>query len=603
VIFTNTTYIDMNIKYDYGSKGSIVNSKFIDINHLDADNVVYVAGAVDIDNTEFRNLTLVDSALYYADSGSGDICNSVFIGNNATDAASIRNINAGRGSGANFFNNTYDVIMIYSISNDRYGSSAVISGTFDAGVNFNVPGVKLTVNDTAGTNGTVTIDRNQRFSWDVSGKIDAGTYNLTASATDGNKYIIDAHANLFEITRANVTINDIESITVRYGDNDTVTVSGTITSNIVAGKSYTGNLSIIIADNDAVTCVVNEDGTFSADVIVKQFNVGVYALNVTVVGNNNYNGTSKKFDTYLTVIEATISPSDVDRIVVDYGADYVIVNGTLNSTKFGVNYTGEITVTIAGLSNSSHAKDGNFSVRISNATPFRVGHYAITVSGEAIDNYNAIAAKTFDDKLEVLAIDPEFSIASPSIGYGENATVYIYLPADATGRVFINASNKYFVNIDDIYGITNATIVLPVSGSYEINATYYGDNNYRKVSANSTLFVERPRTAIGIDVDDVFVGSDVLINFTINSAVTGSFYHDAFGSMRVYVGSKLYNLDVKDGKANLTVPNLAIGNYSIVVIYAGDENYAGSDAFRNFLVNGYVTDLIITLDSYEALVG
>ncbi|WP_296858057.1 S-layer family protein [uncultured Methanobrevibacter sp.] len=602
VTFVAGSNSDGGIIYETGSKGNIINSRFVGTSNIGDDHIVSVNGNVDINNTEFSNNLLTGSALYYGNSGTGSITNSVFVNNTATN--DVRNINIGDISKVTLSENTFDVNLTYNVTNSIYGSLAYIKGNFDAGVNFDIDNVKLIINDTAKINSTVTIDGiNHNFSFNITGKLAAGTYNLTVICNDGNVYYLNYSINDFEITKANVTINNINDITVSYGDNDTITITGSIVNNIYSGNNYTGIVSVIIGDNDAINTTVNKNGTFTVNINVKRFDAGIYALNVSVIGNGNYTGNSMKFNSYLTVKNATITVISVDSIIVDYGVKEVIVNGTLNSTKFGDNYTGNITVTIAGMFNITQAVNGTFSVRITNSTPFKVGKYDIIVSGEAITNYNAISSKSFSNAFEVLNVVPNFVISSPSIGYGENATVYIYLPDDATGKVVINASGKYVVVIDDIYGITNATIVLPVSGSYLINATYYGDDNYQGVSANSTLFVERPRSSLNITVSDTFIGNDVLINFTINSAITGEFFDDAFGLLRVYVGSMFYTVNVTNGKANLSVPSLSIASYNVVAIYNGDDNYAGCDGYTNFQVKGYETFLNITLNKKEILVG
>ena len=151
--------------------------------------------------------------------------------------------------------------------------------------------------------------------------------------------------------------------------------------------------------------------------------------------------------------------------------------------------------------------------------------------------------------------------------------------------------------------IKNVTLSIFNSGSYIINATYCGDHNYLPISANSTLFVERPRTNLNISVKDTFVGNPVLINFTVNSAITGEIFNKSGGILRIYVGGDVYSVNITNGKANLTVPDLSISTYNIIVIYSGDDNYAGCDGYNKFEVKGRETGLNITLNKHIAFVG
>ena len=438
ITFTSTNNQAGGIVYASGTMGCIKNSYFIDSTYLSDNHIITVNGNVSISNSEFKNNAINGSVVYYGSAGSGNIQDSIFSDNKASN---LRNINISNINHVNVYNNTLDVNVTYTITNSTYGSSAYVNGTFDAGVNFELSNVKLIINDTCGTKEIVIIGADKSFTFNISGKLNVGKYNLTVTSNDDNKYNINYLSDNFQVTKASITINTINDITVGYGDNDTITITGYITNNMNYGNNYTGNVSVIIADNKPVNTTVNKNGTFTVNLTIKDFNNGIYALNITIEGSDNFNGSTRKFDTYLTVHNATITITNIDKIIVEYGADYIIVNGTLNSTKFGTNYTGSITVKINELSNKTEVVNQTFSVKITNSTPFKVGKYNIVADGEAISNYNAIATYTLTEGFEVLSIVPDFTISSPSIGYGENATVYITLPDDASGKLVINVSN------------------------------------------------------------------------------------------------------------------------------------------------------------------
>ena len=328
ITFTGTSANDGGIIYEAGSSGCIINSNFTGVTSLMDSHIVTVNGNVDVNNTEFSSNSLTGSALYYSSTGTGSISNSVFTDNEAS--GDVRNINIVDISKVTLSANTFDVDVDYTITNSTYGSLAYIQGTFDTGVNFDINNINLIINDTGKTNITVTISpTTYAFNFDVSGKLAVGKYNLTISNNDGNKYNVNYLSNNFEVTKASITINPISDITVSYGDNDTIVITGSVTNNMGYGKNYTGIVSVIIADNNVVNATVSENGIFTVNVNVKAFNKGVYALNVTILGNGNFTGVSKKFDSYLTVKNATIAITSIENITVDYGVDYVIVNGTL----------------------------------------------------------------------------------------------------------------------------------------------------------------------------------------------------------------------------------------------------------------------------------
>ena len=190
--------------------------------------------------------------------------------------------------------------------------------------------------------------------------------------------------------------------------------------------------------------------------------------------------------------------------------------------------------------------------------------------------------------LEVTKIHPDFVIEAPEIGAGEEAVIFIYLPDGVTGTVFVNASDLYFATIDDVSSVRNVTLNgVPAFGRYTVNATYSGDERYYSASATCTLFVERLKSKLNISVNDVFVGEDVLINFSIVSPKNDSLLDTSSGKLRVFINGNMYNLDVVNGKSNLTISNLTMGNYSIIGLYDGDYYYSSTDSNSAFLVKGH----------------
>jgi uncharacterized protein (DUF2141 family) len=94
--------------------------------------------------------------------------------------------------------------------------------------------------------------------------------------------------------------------------------------------------------------------------------------------------------------------------------------------------------------------------------------------------------------------------------------------------------------------------------------------------------------------DSIKAGESQVINITVNST-------DANGQAIVHVNDKNYTVTIKDGKGNLTVDNLTGGNYTVTVIYEGNDNLTGSWTSASFEVEKL--DSFVNVDISNSTVG
>lgn len=106
---------------------------------------------------------------------------------------------------------------------------------------------------------------------------------------------------------------------------------------------------------------------------------------------------------------------------------------------------------------------------------------------------------------------------------------------------------------------------------------------------NGTVYVYSSKTvyavgmgkitpAIDVNAEDVKVGEDVIINIELPD--------DATGSVEVVIGNITQNVNIKDGKASVTIANLSSGQYSAAIQYSGDNKYnSAKQMFYLMLIN------------------
>lgn len=71
-----------------------------------------------------------------------------------------------------------------------------------------------------------------------------------------------------------------------------------------------------------------------------------------------------------------------------------------------------------------------------------------------------------------------------------------------------------------------------------------------------------------------------------NGVVRVNLPDDATGTVIVTIDGKKYTLKLVDGKAELVIPGLRIGDHKITVFYSGDAKYAANITISQIIVKG-----------------
>jgi hypothetical protein len=114
------------------------------------------------------------------------------------------------------------------------------------------------------------------------------------------------------------------------------------------------------------------------------------------------------------------------------------------------------------------------------------------------------------------------------------------------------------------------------NGINDINILYSGDGQYYNSTNNHQVYVDLKVSQCEVTVQDVFIGEDVKVVVMVDSEATGE--------VSITVNNKTYTKSIVDARAEFTIPNLKIGNYTVHAMYQGDEYYMKSSNNASFLV-------------------
>ncbi|MCR5026471.1 MAG: hypothetical protein K6A34_03395 [Methanobrevibacter sp.] len=201
-----------------------------------------------------------------------------------------------------------------------------------------------------------------------------------------------------------------------------------------------------------------------------------------------------------------------------------------------------------------------------------------------------------------IKIDPNLSIDSPVITYGENGTISLDYNPNATGKVNISLTgkkyNKNYENLDLNATITLSGEILP--DEYNVAVKYSGDGNFTNATAFGILTVNY------LDSDIKVVGFDINVTDSKALMFRVTLPLNATGILNISNGSSL-DVSKSGRKENNTLiidifnNAYAVGEYNWTFTYWDDDIYANSsaNAVSNILiVKTEIIPLNATIDLY-----
>ena len=368
-----------------------------------------------------------------------------------------------------------------------------------------------------------------------------GNYDVVAKYSGDNNYNAAVATSSFTVSKVDstmdVTVNDI-------------VFGGDLTVDVVLPVDATGEV-IITVDGTSYTAGIN-DG--KATQVVKDLTAGSHVVVVKYAGDDKYVGVEVAENVNVAKAQPVLGVVIAD---VDYGNGFVI-----EATLTGVNnapLSGNVIVTVAGKEYIVEVTDGK---GIFTGDKLAAGTYGFAAAWAGNDNYNAVVE---NGDFKVNKIDSTVAVNADDIKVGENVTVTVNVPTDATGDVIIIVDGvDYTVAIEN--GKAVKTIADLKANDYTVTVKYSGDNNYN-ANQNTTEFSVSKISDYNMDI------SVPEIKEGVNSTISVDLPKDATGTVTVEIDGKKYTANVIDGTANVIVSGLSAGDYNITTVYSGDAKY------------------------------
>ena len=426
-----------------------------------------------------------------------------------------------------------DSIIDVAVSDIKVGEDAVIS-------------VKL-LSDATGSV-TVTVNGKDYTETVVNGvanvkvaDLKAGTYDVAVKYSGDNNYNAAVATSSFTVSKVDstmdVTVNDI-------------VFGGDLIVDAVLPDDATGEVVITVNGVDYHVSVENGKATGT----ISGLAAGDYTVAIKYVGDDKYTGVEVAENVNVAKAQPVLGVVIAD---VDYGNGFVI-----EATLTGVNsapLSGNVIVTVNGKEYTVKVTDGK---GIATGDRLAAGTYAFAAAWAGDDNYNIV---TENGDFKVNKVDSSVAVNVNNIKVGEELTITVNVPSDATGDVTVSVDGKEYK-----VAIENGKAVKTISGlkadDYTVTVKYAGDNNYNEATADAEFSVSKISDYnMDISVPEIKEG--------VNSTISVDLPKDATGTVTVEIDGKKYTANVIDGTANVIVSGLSAGDYNITTVYSGDAKY------------------------------
>ena len=384
----------------------------------------------------------------------------------------------------------------------------------------------------------------------------------------------------------NVTLKNSYIYTSNNGGSSSIVLTHvqncTVENNTIVGEGNVGNLLYLNTFNDAGCDLSNDYNKIINNKITGPSPAAGICYGIGINGNNN-------------LIAGNVINYAGNGIVPAWGAtpnnntycDNVLIGGasmSVAASSIAYNNTVSGTLTI-----------GSDSVAYNNTAK------AISVSSNSVvSSSSATAALTVQAGAKVANV----TAASLSVS-GKNAVIENVsisgvgtIKSSATNTTLINStfggmltvqSAKNTIKYNNIVLATGDAAILATGGDNVITNNYLiagdklGDNAVNSTVETNIVKDNLPGGIVNVTITakDVFEGSDVIIDVTVDSL------SNLTEKFMLKINNKEYVLSFTDSKANVTISDLTAGKYDIAVTY-GDETYTLINATSDVSVYGNV---------------
>lgn len=230
-----------------------------------------------------------------------------------------------------------------------------------------------------------------------------------------------------------------------------------------------------------------------------------------------------------------------------------------NSTKY--NNLPEIILNILTLNGTS---DKNTTYVNSNVI------YTLTAFGDGvlIAEYNGFKTNV---SFEFLKSNPNISLTTNDIMYGDDLSVQIHLPKDVTGNITVTvgdiSQNKVINSSIVLFTFSNLK-----ANTYNVVVSYSGDKKYVSEEVSSSVKVKRYESTTTLNISAIEVEEDINLTITTTNSATGNITLSINGNEQILI--------LNNSSANYTMVKVPRGDYLIKAVYNGDDKYFPSQVSR-----------------------
>ena len=381
-----------------------------------------------------------------------------------------------------------------------------------------------------------------------------------------------------------------------YGTNDASTLANdpNVLNWVILDAYYDDN-DIILGDEITITATLNTYMTSDGQIFELPRNLPDGIPITFTLPNGNVTAFTKDGKVSIQYIVTS-----GDNIIVKSDNAEVIVPITLKTLRIVLedNYTAtedaDITILAPGINATVEIIiDGKReTIDIINGTAVKTIENIKAGTHSVVVIYNDGTIFDFDSKsFTVDKLSTEINLEDVTVNVGETVPVEFTIASDATGRVFIDVSGKKSIEyLED--GSLSIDLDLAI-GNYTVTLYYEGDDKYDACDDSFKITVNGFNADLKANASDIKVGENAIIDIEINENATGA--------TNVILGDLIIPVTFTDGKATVSIPDLANGTYTATVKFAGDSIFLAAETTVTFTVSKeeLPSDINITIDIPE----
>lgn len=490
--------------------------------------------------------------------------------------------------------------------------------------------IKLILESYPGAELVVYIDGKALDNWETPFKTTAGNHLIIATVADNDEYLgvtvnktftVAKKGSSVHVSGDHAIVGEKSIIEVDLTNDATgiviVNVNGTeyslnITENkslsIVLDKAGTYNISAKYLGDDKYLPSESEVNTIfaydkKASVIDIDYPEVIYAgddIKITITSDNG------EFEVYLDGEKQTLSEGILTIENIASGT-HVLEVVCLETPEYKYNTTSEIInvakkqaeITIGDISDAKAGDDVPVVVTTNSDASVVIyvdgeklksdtieniaaGSHTVIASVEETDLYlNAAANMTFT----VGKLPADIEVSANNVTQGQATAITV--STDLDEGIVVVKLNETEVAID-LAQTKSASVVLDAPGTYEVTANYLGSDKYD--SAVATAFaievLEKATPKVNVTIPEIKAGEDGKVNISIPNAT---------GDVHVIVDGVDNIIPLNEnGTVDFTIPEMAAGNHSVVIVYPGDETHEPKVVTKTLNVEKQATNANIT---------